>query len=159
MAETNEQEMWLKMMSKLEELGEKFDKNKVDNDKKFQEMHEEFQDMGEKFDKNKVDNDKKFQEMRVDNDKKFQETREKFQEMHEQFQDIKVEFQKARGKLQEESETVSEKPSEIDVPTNHKISNAKRRRIRKLRILKSLGIKVSKFRKRLEKATRLDRVK
>jgi hypothetical protein len=112
MAETNGQEMWLKMMSKLEELGGKFDKNQI-------ETKQEFQDMGKQIE-------------------------QKLESLHNEMQ----EFQKVRGESQEESETVPEKPSEKEVPTNPKVSSAKQRRIRKLRLLKSLGIKVSKFRKR-----------
>jgi hypothetical protein len=145
----NMQEMMIKFMQKLEE---NLDKNTIQIQNMEENSNVKFQEMRKQF-------DNKFQEMHGESQEMRKQFDNKFQEMHEQFQDIKVEFQKARGELQEESETVSEKPSEIDVPSNHKVSNAKRRRIRKLRILKSLGIKVSKFRKRLEKVIRLDRVK
>jgi hypothetical protein len=82
---------------------------------------------------------------------------EKFQSKIKQ--DIKVEFQKVKGESREESETVPEIPSEKVTPTETKVSSAKQRRIRKLRILKSLGIKISNFRKRLMKQIKSTRVK
>jgi hypothetical protein len=74
-------------------------------------------------------------------------------------QDLKVEFQQVRGEFQEESETVSVKHSEIEAPTKPKVNSAKQRRIRKVHLMKFLGIKISKIRKRQEKETRLGRVR
>jgi hypothetical protein len=81
--------------------------------------------------------------------------------------DIRVEFQKVRGEFQEETENmgetlnnkiVSEKHSETVSQIELKLSSSKKRRIGKIRLLKSLDIKISKFRKRQEKETRLGRV-
>jgi hypothetical protein len=53
----------------------------------------------------------------------------------------------------------SEKHSEIVTQTYSKLSSSKKRRIRKVRLMKSLGINISKFRKQRTKENRLGRVK
>jgi hypothetical protein len=126
-SESNVQEMLLELMKEMrgqsQETRGQF--HKFDN--KFQEMNNKFQEMHEKF-------DNKFQEMRGESQETRKQFDKKFQEMHEQFQDMKVEFRQTR------EETSKAQLSEIEVPTNPKISSAKKRRIRKVRTLKSFGL-------------------
>jgi hypothetical protein len=74
---------------------------------------------------------------------------EKFQSKIKQ--DLKVEYQQEETSSAQQNETVT--------PSETKITSSKKRRIRKLCLLKSLGIKISKFRKLQEKAIRLGRVR
>jgi hypothetical protein len=140
MAEANVQEMLLELMKEIrgqsQEMRDQFHK-----------IEQQFQDIKAEKEKDR----KEFQDMGKQIEQKFESLQSEIK------QDLKVEFQKVRGEIPEEiSETL---PSEIEVLTNSKISSAKKRSIRKVRILKSRGIRISKFRKRQEKATRLGRVK
>jgi hypothetical protein len=126
----NMQEMMIKFMQKLEE---KLDKNTIQIQNMEENSNVKFQNMGEKFDKNSVEMYEKLDKYSA--------------EMHERFEQSENKFRQVT------------KENEIEVFTKSEISSAKKRRIRKMRILKSRGIKISKFRKRQEKATRLGRVK
>jgi hypothetical protein len=151
---TNVQEMLLELMK---EMKAKFQDIRKDREQDRKEREQDRAETKQQF----REMEAQFQEIRNDReqDRKDRELfRQEFKQQCEKFrskinQDLKEDFQKVR------SETVPEIPSETVTPTETKVSSAKQRRIRKLRILNSLGIKISKFRKRLTKQIRSARMR
>jgi hypothetical protein len=144
--------MLLKMMNKMDKFEQRLEQNQIETKLEFQEMREQFQDIR----KDREQDRKKFNSSMERSDEKLQDMgkqlEQKLESLHNEMkQDLKVEFQQVRGEVQEE--TSSAQPSET------KVTSSKKRRIRKIRLLKSLCIKISKFRKRQEQAIRLGQVR
>jgi hypothetical protein len=106
------------------------------------ETKQEFQDMAEKL-----------------NSRIEQNGRETEQDMEQMCGKLKQDMQEIVKNFSKESEKVTETLSEIVAKTDSKLSRSKNRRIRKMRLMKSLGINISKFRKQQTKENRLGRVK
>jgi hypothetical protein len=132
--------MLLKMMNKMDKFEQILEQIQIDTKQEFQEMREQLQNTEKNF------------------NKRMERTDKQFERFHSEIkQDLKVEFQQVRREFQEE--TSSAQPNETVTPSETKVTSSTKRRIRKLRLLKSLGIKISKFRKRQEKAISLGRVR
>jgi hypothetical protein len=139
----NMQVMLFKLMKKMDSFGEQLNQNRIEmkqeRERGRKEIKQEFQDMGEQL-----------------NTRIEQNRRETKQDMQEIVENVGNEKKKD---IKEESENVTETQSEIIAKTDSKLSRSKNRRIRKMRLLKSPGINIRKFRKQQTKETRLGRVR
>jgi hypothetical protein len=111
-----------------------------------------------KIEQNQIKSDENFQDKYERNQT---EIKQQFQEVREEFQYMKEQFTNRIDKQINKWDQISEKfykDNETVTPTEIRVTSSQKRRIRKVRVLNSYGISITKFQKQV-KANKVGRVK